>query len=69
MRVLVIGATGAIGARLVPQLVDRGHEVTGTFHSPGGAERVRALGARPVQLDALDAAAVRAVVLLSLIHI
>ena len=29
MRVLVIGATGAIGARLVPQLVKAGHEVTG----------------------------------------
>ncbi|WP_217913417.1 NAD-dependent epimerase/dehydratase family protein [Miltoncostaea marina] len=63
MRVLVIGATGAIGAPLVRQLIDRGHEVTGTYHSPGGAERVRAMGARPAQLDALDARAVREVVL------
>ena len=29
MRVLVAGASGAIGTRLVPQLSDRGHEVIG----------------------------------------
>jgi 2-alkyl-3-oxoalkanoate reductase len=59
MRIFVAGASGAIGTRLVPQLVDRGHEVVGTFRSAGGAERVRALGAQPVALDLLDAAAVR----------
>ena len=31
MRVFVAGASGAIGTRLVPQLVDRGHEVIGTL--------------------------------------
>jgi nucleoside-diphosphate-sugar epimerase len=62
MRVFVAGASGAIGTRLVPQLIDRGHEVIGTFRSPGNAERVRALGAQPVQLDLLDARAVRAAV-------
>ena len=63
MRVLVAGASGAIGTRLVTQLVERGHEVIGTFRSPGHGERVRALGAEPVQLDLLDAAAVRRAVL------
>jgi 2-alkyl-3-oxoalkanoate reductase len=63
MRVFVAGATGAIGTRLVPQLIDQGHEVTGTFRSPGGAERVRALGAEPVELDLLDPRAVRQAVL------
>ena len=63
MRVFVAGASGAIGTRLVPQLIDRGHEVIGTFRSPAHAERVRALGAKPVALDLLDARAVRQAVL------
>jgi len=62
MRVMVVGASGAIGTRLLPQLTGRGHEVIGTFRSPGKAERVRALGAQPVALDLLDpGAAARAV--------
>src|SRR5438034_11423665 len=63
MRVFVAGASGAIGTRLVPQLAERGHEVIGTFRSPGNAERVRALGAEPIALDLLDPQAVRRVVL------
>jgi len=62
MRVMVVGASGAIGTRLIPQLTGRGHEVIGTFRSPANAERVRALGAQPVALDLLDpGAAARAV--------
>ena len=57
MRVLVVGASGAIGTRLVPQLRDRGHEVIGTFRSPGKAAGLRALGAEPIMLDVLDARA------------
>jgi nucleoside-diphosphate-sugar epimerase len=63
MRVFVAGASGAIGSRLVPQLIDRGHEVIGTSRSPANAERVRELGAEPVALDLLDAGAVRKTVL------
>ncbi len=59
MRVFVVGASGAIGTRLVPQLVDRGHEVIGTCTSPGKTERLHALGAEPVVLDLLDPDAVR----------
>jgi nucleoside-diphosphate-sugar epimerase len=62
MRVLVIGASGVIGAQLVPQLRELGHEVTGTSRSPGKAAGVRALGADPVVLDVLDAQAVRSAV-------
>ena len=62
MRVLVVGASGAIGSSLVPQLIDDGHEVTGSCHSPGKAGRLRALGAEAVLLDALDPAAARRVV-------
>ena len=63
MRVFVVGASGAIGTRLVPELIDRGHEVTGTFHTPGGSAAVRALGAEPVKLDLLDVRAMRHAVL------
>jgi nucleoside-diphosphate-sugar epimerase len=59
MRVFVVGASGAIGQRLVPQLIAAGHEVVGTSTSAAGAKRVRALGAKPVVLDLLDAHAVR----------
>ncbi len=58
MRVMVIGASGAIGSRLVCQLVGRGHEVIGTFNSPGQAEKVRILGAQPIAVDLLDSSAV-----------
>ena len=62
MRVFVAGASGAIGTRLVPQLIASGHEVIGTFRSPGHSERIRALGAEAIELDLLDAAAVRGAV-------
>lgn len=63
MRIFVAGASGAIGTRLVPQLIDRGHQVIGTSRSPEKAERLRALGAEPIALDLLDPRAVRKAVL------
>jgi nucleoside-diphosphate-sugar epimerase len=63
MRVFVAGASGAIGTRLVPQVINAGHEVIGTFRSPGSAEHLRTLGAEPVALDLLDREAVRKAVL------
>jgi 2-alkyl-3-oxoalkanoate reductase len=62
MRVLLVGAGGAIGSRLVPQLRQQGHEVIGSSRSPGKAEQLRALGAEPIVLDVLDAGAVSAAV-------
>jgi nucleoside-diphosphate-sugar epimerase len=63
MRVLVAGASSAIGSRLVPQLINEGHEVIGTHRSPGNSQHLRALGAHPFELDLLDAPAVRRAVL------
>ena len=34
VRVFVAGGSGALGRRLVPQLVARGHQVTATATSP-----------------------------------
>ena len=62
MKVLVAGATGSVGSRLVPQLVERGHEVVGTSRSTSSADRLRALGATPVVLDVLDPGETRDVV-------
>jgi nucleoside-diphosphate-sugar epimerase len=62
MRVLVVGASGAIGTRLVPLLIERGHEVIGTARSPEKTEGLKAFGAEGVVVDALDPQAVRQLV-------
>src|SRR3954447_6768056 len=54
MKVFVAGATGVLGRSLVPQLVARGHEVTGMTRSPSKQDLVRSLGASPVVAGALD---------------
>ena len=58
MRVFVAGAAGAIGRQLIPQLTAQGHQVTATTRNPGKAATLRELGAEPVVVDGLDAAAV-----------
>jgi nucleoside-diphosphate-sugar epimerase len=58
MKIFIAGASGAIGQHLVPQLAARGHEVVGTTRSAAKTEGLRALGAEPVVLDALDPDAV-----------
>lgn len=51
MKILVAGATGAVGFSLIPALVSRGHIVAGLARSP---EAVMQLGAQPIQADALN---------------
>ena len=63
MRVFVVGASGAIGTRVVSQSIERGHEVIGTSTSPEKADRIRELGAEAVVLDALAPRAARLAVL------
>ncbi|HSI80718.1 MAG TPA: NAD(P)-dependent oxidoreductase [Solirubrobacterales bacterium] len=58
MKVFVAGATGAIGRRLVPELVARGHDVVGMTRSESKRDLLRELGATPAVADALDADAV-----------
>lgn len=59
MRIFVAGATGVIGRRLVPLLVANGHTVIGTARTAGKADELRAAGASPLVVDALDRDAVR----------
>ena len=59
MRVLVAGATGAVGRPLTRQLVRSGHEVWAMARSPDRLAQLEALGARAVPADALDQEAVR----------
>lgn len=62
-RVFLAGASGAVGRPLVRLLVGAGHRVVGTTRTEQGAAALRALGAEPAVVDALDAAAVRLAVM------
>jgi nucleoside-diphosphate-sugar epimerase len=55
MRIFVAGASGVIGVRLLPLLVERGHRVAGMTRTPSKASTLRALGAEPVICDVYDA--------------
>jgi nucleoside-diphosphate-sugar epimerase len=59
LKILVAGATGVVGRRLVPLLVQAGHEVAGTTRRAGRAQSIADQKARPIVLDVLDAGAVR----------
>jgi nucleoside-diphosphate-sugar epimerase len=58
VRVFVAGGAGAVGRRLVPQLVARGHQVTATTTSPGKLGLLERLGADGAVMDGLDAVSV-----------
>src|SRR4051812_9763199 len=58
MKIFVAGATGAVGRALIPVLVKRHHRVVGTTRSADRVAEIRAMGAEPVLMDGLDAAAV-----------
>jgi nucleoside-diphosphate-sugar epimerase len=58
MRIFLAGATGVIGRRLLPMLIEHGHEVTALTRQPDEVARLRALGAAAVLGDVLDRDAV-----------
>jgi uncharacterized protein YbjT (DUF2867 family) len=55
MKILVTGATGYVGGKLVPELVKAGHQVTCTVRSRSKVSEHALVGAHLVQADALDA--------------
>lgn len=58
-RVFVTGGTGVLGRRVVPRLIEAGHDVTAVVRSAAKAGAIRAFGATPVELDIFDRTAVR----------
>ncbi len=58
MHIYIAGGTGAIGTRLIPQLVERGHRVTATTTNPAKVAGLETLGAHAVTVNGLDSAAV-----------
>jgi 2-alkyl-3-oxoalkanoate reductase len=59
MKVFVTGATGVVGRRLVPLLVQAGHEVTAVARTPEKAAGLQKAGARTVAVDLFDVEGVR----------
>jgi nucleoside-diphosphate-sugar epimerase len=62
MRIFIAGASGALGRRLVPKLIERGHQVVGSTRSADKAAVLREQGAEAAVMDPLDAGDVRAAV-------
>jgi nucleoside-diphosphate-sugar epimerase len=62
MRVFVAGATGAIGRRLVPRLVEAGHQVSAITRSKEKLGMLYDLGAEAVVCDVFDAGRLGSVV-------
>jgi len=56
MRIFLAGATGVLGIRLLPLLVDAGHVVAGMTRSPDKVAVIRACGAEPVVCDVFEEA-------------
>jgi nucleoside-diphosphate-sugar epimerase len=54
MRVLLAGASGALGLPLTRRLIGAGHEVIGLCRDPARAPALMELGAQPLVADALD---------------
>jgi nucleoside-diphosphate-sugar epimerase len=61
MKVLLAGATGAIGRPLTKRLVDAGHEVVALSRRKDGVRRIEAAGARGIVCDVIDRKATLAV--------
>lgn len=53
-KIFLAGASGVIGERLIPLLVNAGHTVAGMTRSSGKADRLTELGAQPVVVDVFD---------------
>lgn len=62
MHVFVTGATGVIGMRAVPLLIEAGHPVTAVTRSAANREALQRLGATPVEASLFDVDSLRRVI-------
>ncbi|WP_119391015.1 NAD-dependent epimerase/dehydratase family protein [Taklimakanibacter lacteus] len=58
-RIFLAGASGVIGRRLVPLLIEAGHHVTGIGRTPRSGDAVRAMGAFYIAVDVFNADGLR----------
>jgi nucleoside-diphosphate-sugar epimerase len=56
-KVFLAGAAGAIGKRLLPQLLDAGYEVFGMTRSAEKVDELKTAGVTPIVVDVFDAPA------------
>lgn len=54
MKIVVAGASGAVGQPAIRELIHVGHEVYGITRSEERTQRIAAMGAKPVVLDVLN---------------
>jgi len=62
MRIFLAGATGVLGMRLIPRLLERGHKVIGTTTTKDKLSDLKRLGVDPILMDGLDRDSVRSAV-------
>jgi nucleoside-diphosphate-sugar epimerase len=62
VHVFVTGATGVIGTRALPLLIEAGHTVTAVTRSPANRASLERVGARPVEASLFDVASLRQVI-------
>lgn len=62
MKIFFAGATGVLGRRVLPKLLEAGHQVVALTRTVKGAEALKAAGATPVVGSAFDAGLQSAVV-------
>lgn len=59
MKILIAGATGAVGIPLIRALCAAGHEVIGITRAGAGVDALRGIGAEPVIADVFNADSLR----------
>jgi nucleoside-diphosphate-sugar epimerase len=62
MKIFVTGATGVVGRRAIPLMLERGHQVTAVARSAAKRDALNGIGARAIEVDLFDAEALPAVI-------